>query len=189
MSEDVMRLFDEYAASFARGERPDARAYLARAGEGASELAALIERYLERVPPPAPDADAVALAESWLAGQPPLLELRARRGLRRDEVVDALIARLGLDRAKRAKVKRYYHELEGGLLEPTRVDARVWDVLAGTLRARVDDLLAWRRRPVAAAFDAAYRVSNLEAVPTVEPPRVSEQEPDDIDRLFRGAGE
>jgi hypothetical protein len=27
MSEDVMHLFDEYAASFARGERPDARAF------------------------------------------------------------------------------------------------------------------------------------------------------------------
>ena len=80
MSEDVMHLFDEYAASFARGERPDARAYLARAGERGDELGALIERYLERVPPPAPDAETVALAESWLAGQPPLLELRTWRG-------------------------------------------------------------------------------------------------------------
>jgi hypothetical protein len=30
MSDDVMRLVDEYTASFAGGERPDARAYLAR---------------------------------------------------------------------------------------------------------------------------------------------------------------
>jgi hypothetical protein len=52
MRDDVMRLFDEYAARFARGERPDARAYLARAGSGEDELAALIERYLERVQPP-----------------------------------------------------------------------------------------------------------------------------------------
>jgi hypothetical protein len=96
-----MRLIDEYAASFARGERPDAREYLARAGERGDELAALIERYLERVPPPAPDADTVALAGSWLAGQPPLLELRMPRGLRRDEVVDTLRDRLGLDRRKR----------------------------------------------------------------------------------------
>jgi hypothetical protein len=188
MSEDVMRLFDEYAASFARGERPDARAYLARAGEGQDELAALIERYLERVPPPAPDADALALAESWLAGQPPLLELRARRGLRRDEVVDALIERLGLDRAKRAKVKRYYHELEGGLLEPAGVDRRVWNALAGTLRTRVEDLLAWRPRPMEPAMDAAYRVTKLDAIPSgAAPARPPAEEPDEIDRLFRKA--
>ena len=34
MADEVMRLFDEYAASFARGERPDTRAYLAQAGKG-----------------------------------------------------------------------------------------------------------------------------------------------------------
>jgi hypothetical protein len=187
-----MRLFDEYAASFARGERPDARAYLARAGEKGDELAALIERYLKRVPPPAPDADTVALAESWLAGQPPLLELRTRRGLRRDDVVDALVKRLDLDRAKRAKVKRYYDELEGGLLEPKRVDRRVWDVLASTLRARMDDLLAWRTDPPEAAFDALYRVTQADAVvapslaASTPPPR--REEPDKIDRLFLGDG-
>jgi hypothetical protein len=38
-----MRLFDEYAATFAWGKRPDPRTYLARAGEGQGELAALIE--------------------------------------------------------------------------------------------------------------------------------------------------
>src|SRR4051812_41899160 len=81
MREDVFTLFDEYAASFARGERPDARAYLHRAGDERDELAILIERYLERVPPPAPDEDAIALASAWLASTPPLLELRTRRGL------------------------------------------------------------------------------------------------------------
>src|SRR4051812_26218471 len=128
MAEDVFALFDEFAASFARGERPDAREYLERASDGRDELAALIDGYLERVPPPAPDNDAVLLASAWLAQQPPLLELRTQRGLRRDEVVDTLVAALGLDSAKRDKVKRYYHELEGGLLDPDRVDRRVWEV-------------------------------------------------------------
>ncbi len=43
MADDVMVLFDEYAARFARGERPDPREYLRRAGEGAEELASLID--------------------------------------------------------------------------------------------------------------------------------------------------
>jgi hypothetical protein len=184
MSEDVMHLFDEYAASFARGERPDARAYLARAGERGDELAALIERYLERVPPPAPDPDTVALAESWLAGQPPLLQLRARRGLRRDEVVDTLMERLALDRAKRTKVKRYYHELEGGLLEPTRVDRRVWDVLAGALGTAVEDLRGWRPRPAALQFEAAYRVADATAPPALKRVPIPADKPDEIDKLF-----
>jgi hypothetical protein len=184
MSEDVMRLFDEYAASFARGERPDARAYLARAGERGDELAALIERYLERVPPPAPDADTVALAESWLAGQPPLLRLRARRGLRRDEVVDMLVERLGLDRAKRAKVKRYYHELEGGLLEPKRVDQRVWDVLAAAYGTAIDDIRGWRPRPATPQFEAAYRVTDGAAPPALKRVAVPADKPDEIDKLF-----
>src|SRR3954469_5533763 len=125
MAEDVFVLFDEFAASFARGERPDARDYLERASDGRDELAALIDGYLERVPPPAPDDDAVLLASAWLPQQPPPLQHRTQRGLRRDEVVDALIAALTLETGKRDKVKRYYHELEGGLLDPDRVDRRV----------------------------------------------------------------
>ena len=30
MADEVMRLFDDFAARFARGERPDAREYLTR---------------------------------------------------------------------------------------------------------------------------------------------------------------
>src|SRR4051812_23035721 len=103
MREDVFMLLDEYAASFARGERPDTRDYLQRAGDGRDELAALIERYLERVSAPAPEEDAVALASAWLASTPPLMDMRTRRGLRSDEVVDALIVGLSLDSTKREK--------------------------------------------------------------------------------------
>jgi hypothetical protein len=181
---DVFSLFDDYAASFARGERPDAGRYLERAGEGRAELATLIDRYLERVPPPAPDEDAVTLAQAWLAQQPPLLELRARRGLRRDEVVDALIVSLSLDRKKRDKVKRYYHELEGGLLDPDRVDGRVWDALAETLKARTRDLLAWRPQPPAIALEAAYRADANVALPSMAMRAAEPPKPDEIDRLF-----
>jgi hypothetical protein len=62
--------------------------------------------------------------------------------------VDALVKLLGLDPTKRAKVKRYYHELESGLLEPRGVDRRVWEALAETLKAQVVDLVGWRPRGV-----------------------------------------
>ena len=42
-----MQLFDEYVASFARGERPDLRDYLARAGDQREELAKLVDIWLQ----------------------------------------------------------------------------------------------------------------------------------------------
>ena len=189
MADDVFALFDDYAARFARGERPDARAYLARAGEGAEELAALIDRYLESAPAPAPDEDARAVAAGWVAGEPPLLALRTRRGLKRDEVVDALMSSLGLDSEKRDKVKRYYHRLEGGLLEPARVDRRVFEALAETLRASLADVTRWRARPLDAA--PAFRVDAERARMAAAPPVFAEDadEQDEIDVLFLGGAD
>jgi hypothetical protein len=186
MADEVFELFDDYAARFARGERPDAREYLARAGEEADELAALIDRYLESAPAPAPHKDTRALAAAWIEGEPPLLELRNRRGLKRDAVVEALINALSLDPAKRGKVKRYYHQLETGLLEPRGVDQRVFDVLAETLRAPLADVRAWRPQPQ--AIGAAYMRRDAEAELSTEPPLPSEEneERDEIDRLFLG---
>jgi len=53
------------------------------------ELALLMEAYLEGAPAPEPNDDARALAKAWLENRPPLEDLRTRRGLRRDQVVDA----------------------------------------------------------------------------------------------------
>jgi hypothetical protein len=53
------------------------------------------------------------------------------------------------DPAKREKVKRYYHGLEEGLLEPGRVERRVFDVLAEALHGSLDDLRGWRPLPPA----------------------------------------
>src|SRR6266550_1659482 len=55
MPEDVFTLFDDYAARFARGEAPDLRGYLTRAGEGAGELGRLVDAFLARASPPEPD--------------------------------------------------------------------------------------------------------------------------------------
>lgn len=194
MAEDMDLLFEDYAARYARGERPDARAYLARAGEGADELGALIERWLLAAPAPAPDEDSVALAAAWIGGQSPLLELRTRRGLKPDAVVDALVRTLGLDPAKRGKVKRYLHELETGQLDASRVDRRVWDAVAETLKGRAADLASWRPRRLPAIQAASFRMVSYSALESAAAPAAAagappppREEPDEIDRLFKGA--
>lgn len=185
---DVSELFDDYAARYARGERPEASEYLDRAGPDADELARLIDGFVARSPAPAADENTMALMRAWTAGEAPLVALRARRGLRRDDVVEALIERLGLDRRKRAKVKERYDELERGLLDVARVDRRVWDVVASVLGARVSDLVAWRPRPLAAE-GTSLRVDRAAAplaslAMRTEAPGAERKEPDEIDRLF-----
>ncbi len=191
MAEDVTTLFDDYAARFARGERPSAREYLGRAGEGSDELARLIEVFLARASPPAPDEDARTFADAWVRGEAPLHELRLARGLRVDEVVASVIRALRLDPDKEEKVKRYYHALETGLLEPRGVDRSVWNALSETFHAHLDELRTWRPRPVEPGL-AFYRASDAvelaEASVVARPPmRGAPAEQDEIDRLFTGA--
>lgn len=174
-----MQLFDEWAARFARGERPDLGAYLARAGDGQEELARLADAWLARVEPPEPDEDAVALAQAWIAGDSPILELRRRQGLKRDQVVEFIIERFGLDTAKRGKVKRYYHEVESG--ERLPADEGLVKALAELLHARAADLFRWKPRPLQPS-PAAYFRSEQRVVASLKMPAVQE---DEVDRLFR----
>jgi len=181
---DVARLFDEYAAAWARGERPDAREYLARAGEGEAELRELLDRFLTASLPAEPTEDEVAAMQAWAAGQPPLLELRVRRGLTRASVVEALVGRLGLGEAATAKVAAYYHRLETGLLDPRGVSERVFAVLADALGARVDELAVWRPPPAAPAL---YLRASEPDLSVVAPASAAPEEPrDEVDELFTG---
>jgi hypothetical protein len=143
------RLLDEYAARFARGERPDAGAYLARAGAGADELRELIDALLMAAPPAPPQEETLALMAAWAAGEPPLAALRRRRGRRRGEVVDAVMAALAIDPVKRARVAAHCRQLESGLLDLRRVDRRVLRAIAGAIGATTEDLACWgaRTRP------------------------------------------
>jgi hypothetical protein len=140
---DVDSLLDEFAASRARGERPDARVYLARAGAAADELRELLDELLVAAPPPAPDEEAVALMAAWAAGKSPLFELRRRRGRRVDAVVDDIMGALGLDPPSRVRVTGHYRRLEGGQLDLRRVDRRVLDAIGGAIGAGSRDLGAW----------------------------------------------
>jgi hypothetical protein len=185
LPEKVNKLFAQYADAYARGERPRADEYLARAGEGADELAGLLEGFLRAAPVGEPDEEAVTALETLLAGgEPPLIALRASRGVRVDAVVDALVERLSLDPAKRAKVKRYYQQLEGGLLDAGRVNRRVWAVLSDLVGREVWQHAGWQP-PRAALPDAYYRAGEVPAIPA-PPAQMGEAERDEIDRLFLG---
>ena len=65
------RLLDEYAARFARGEEPDAAAYLARAGARADELRELIDAFLVVAPPAPARREALELMAGLLAPADP----------------------------------------------------------------------------------------------------------------------
>ena len=192
-SEDLQVIFTEYVRQFLRGERPDTRASIVRAGERGEELAELIDTFLASAPPPEPTAAAVELAEAWIAGQPPLLELRVQRGIGRDEVVAALVGRLGLASETRAKVKRYLHELETGLLDPAGVSRRVFGVMSELYDAAAGELAAWRPRSVDAisAQSAYLRTDAVESehepvLPHLDAGARDQAEWDEVDELFRG---
>ena len=181
---ELFELFDEYASAYARGERPQAREYLARAGPQADELARLIDRFLVSAPAVEPDEETMTIVGALVEGHPPLLELRVQRGLRREQVVDALVRLLGLDPKKERKLADYYHRLVGGLLEPRGVDRRVWDALAETFKTRVDDLVVWRLR-LAEAAPAYLRAAGASSAmaPPPTPAKIT-GEWDEIDKLF-----
>jgi hypothetical protein len=182
--ERVDELFGEYAAAYARGERPQAREFLARAGGQVDELANLIDAFLARTPVPAPDEQAVQFFEAWRAGESPLPRLREARGVTRDAVVAALVKTLGLDIKKKEKVRLYYDELESGQLEPGRVDRLVWDTLAEILGARITDLRGWRL-PLSEFPTPAFARSTRPMMAALRIPESSEESEDEIDRLFR----
>jgi hypothetical protein len=187
----VERLFDEFALAYVRGEVPDVRAYLERAGAEREALGRLIDRFLEAAPARQPTEEELVLLHASLERQPPVLVLRLRRRLTRQAVVGALVRALGLDPAAEAKVASYYHRLEGGLLDPEPVDRSVWDALGELLHADVRALAGVRPAPLAA--EAAFRRADADAVTAPPPaaaaaaPAAPEEPPDEVDRLFTGA--
>lgn len=183
MSSSVFELFDEYAAAYARGERPSAEEYLERAGVERDQLAQLLDEFLRRAPIRQPSEDDVRNLGLLLAEEPPLLVLRRERKLRREQVVEMLHERLGLAPELREKLGLRYHELETGQLEATRVDRRVWNVLSELFQARVDEIAAWGTRAPARTEIAFFRAAELPA-PRAAAASSSASEIDEVDRLF-----
>jgi hypothetical protein len=176
-------LFEEYAAAFARGERPDVHAYLDRAGAERDELGTLIDGFLRATVPPPPSEEAVAALRARLSADPPLLALRKQRAVRVDEVVDALMQNQGWAAAQRGKVKRYYQQLEGGVLDARRVALPVLETIAALLKTSVQEF-EWYQAPPAAAPAVVFQRADMQAEVThtlpSEPP-----EQDEIDVAFR----
>lgn len=178
-------LFDEFAAAHARGESPDVRDYLARAGDDAEELGSLIDRYLQAVPAQPPDQEAIVLMQARLEHKDPLVAARVRLGLRRRDLSDRLRAELGLGEALGDRVLAACSELERGQLDPGRVDGRVWDALRKILG--LDALQLARSTGEAAAATPFYRMPSLRAPGAPAPAMVdaeAERVRDEVDRLF-----
>lgn len=181
----VENLFDEYALRHTRGEQPDVRDYLDRAGNDRDALGRMIDRYLESAPARQPSDEEIVLMQARLQHEPPILVLRQRRKLGRRAVVSALIGALGLDAGKREKVAGYYHELEVGLLDPTGVSKAVWQALNDLYAANVE-ALARIREGYAGPSQAVYLRAE-ETVPHELAVAPAPTEPlDEVDRLFTG---
>lgn len=183
MPPKAAELFDDWAARVARGESPDPREYLDRAGPGREDLSKLMEAYLQSAPRREPDAETVELARAWLAGASPLTELRARRGIRVDAVVDAIVSEFALAPEKGPVVKRYYHRLEAGALDPSRLSGSLLDLLARTLGVARETILAWRARPL--EFQAAFRDPHVKVAASLAAPTTPNREPDEDDEQIR----
>jgi hypothetical protein len=187
VAERAHELFAEYASAYARGERPRAHEYLDRAGTHADELAALIDRFVQAAPVPPADERAIVELESLVGGEPPLLRMRVRHGIRIDAVVEALMERLGLDPAKREKVKRYYQRLEGGLLEPTAVSHRVWAVIGDVVGREARLQSGWQPSRSVPTQSVYLRAQDEPlGVGAAAPAAAEPDERDEVDRLFLG---
>ncbi len=137
---DAQELLSEYIAEHRAGGEADPLAYLERVeGLDRAELAALIDAYLVRSPGRDWDADAYhgsaaervaeGIARSLQLGAagwwPTVLpRLRDQLELTRAQVVERLSAALGVA-GREEKVGTYYHEMEHGTIDSTRVSNRV----------------------------------------------------------------
>lgn len=204
MPDTVDTLFDDFAALYAAGERPSVRDWLEQAerlGVGArNELARRIDAYLVATPLPFEDPPTAAssavrqlLAARGVADLAPalLLDVRVERGLRRQDVVAALLRALSLKPGVAGKVAAYYHELEAGLLDPARVSRRVWGVLAETLgvdeaRLRVLPPQAGLGAPAYRLADASAPAPPASAAPADPGPGAGPPPRDEVDILFTG---
>ena len=185
MTVDLETLLDELAQRHARGEPLDVEGTLRRAGDRADELAPLIERFLTRAPRREPSPRALAFVRSL--DEPPLVRARVAKAVRVDDVVDAIVEACEIRPDARAKVRRYYQQLEAGILDPSRVAESVWDAITGLLgRSRAVLSVPPGPAPAAAPMFRAdtglLLQERLVALPPQEP-----EPPDEVDALFLGS--
>ena len=189
MSAELDTLLDELARRHARGEPLDVEGTLRRAGDRADELAPLIEAFLARAPRRDPSVDALRFVRSL--DEPPMLRARVAKALKVDDVVDAIVAECDVRPEWRPKVRRYYQQLEGGVLDPSRVATSVWDAITGILgrsrAALTAPPLASRSAP--SPMFRAERLLDADTMVSLALPAREQDAPDEVDALFLGEPE
>ena len=186
MKINVDQLLDEFVGRWTRDEPLAVDELLVRAGPQADELAGLIDRFLERSPRREPSADALAYVRAL--DDPPLLRARQAQGLKLDDLAAALVERLGLSaEGARAKVRRYYQQLELGQLDASGVAASVWDALSKVLGRDTRELAAFQPAaptagPMFRAATADYDIPHTAYAAAAK----ADSELDEVDRLFTG---
>ena len=191
MTDPLFVLFDEFAVRRARGEHPDVRDYLERAGDLSDELADLIDRFLQMAPAVAPDDATIALMEAWIHDRAPLVDLRVAKGLRVEDAAEALTEELAIEPARMTRLRRYYQRLEQGALDASRVDHRVFAVLGRLLGTSAEELRMWlvaqrRVSGQAAPVPAYLREATSESVMA---PTREDDVWDELDEVFLGPRE
>lgn len=172
LTDPTLELLEEFTAAWLRGETPDPRAVVEQArDEEREQLSALIERFLVGQPSRAPTAESLAYVRmvAALDDEPapitdaPLVEARNRLGMKRERVVAELGRALGLSSNDDAKLRRYYHRLESGLLDTSRVSGRVWTALESILDWRGDPT---HQQPLAVTAGAFARSADASTPPS-----------------------
>ena len=189
MTIELETLLDELARRYARGEPLDVEGMLRDAGDRADDLAPLIEAFLARAPRPEPSARALSYVRSL--DDPPLVRARVARALRVDDVVDAIVTACEIPPDARARVRRYYQQLEGGVLDPRPVAASVWEAITATL-GRSRESLSVPHLGAASSAAPMYRADTLFEPSLLEVRTEGTIEPaplDDVDALFLGEPE
>ena len=201
-------LLSQFIDAWTRGERPDVDAYLNQASADArDDLADQIGLFLQYAPTPAysdeartairsdPAMQQVTGAIEGEAGLWPVLlpRLRGRARLRREEVVARLGEVLGIQ-GKEAKMRRYLHDMEIGVLDPRGVSQKVLDALGSILGVSGEELAKAgdfsTLGPSSELAGAYYRLQDRATEPGEPVPAAASPartgEPDEVDRLFTG---
>ena len=179
----LTELMEEFAASRARGERPDPLDYVARAGDRGDDMRELLDRWLMAAPPPPADPEVVTMMAALLRDEPPLLALRHRRALTLDAMAQGLVRQLGLAPASAPRVRALYQRLEGGRIDLASVGRRLREALSGILGVDQGDIIAARAAPQGPVFargPEGWRDA-LDALPEDSLPG---PESPDVDELF-----
>lgn len=199
-------LLDQFIAEWNAGRRPRVEDYLEQAPVAQRDaLAGLVGAFLDQAPAPQFSSETLAaiqrepavselgaLADSRAGFWPSLLpRLRRRAKLTRDQLVAQLAERLSLA-GQEPKIKRYYHQMESGTLDPEGVSVRVLESLAVVFGVKAGELeeagsfqgpTGPAAGPVYARSQAAHELSGEQWTAALP---ASAGAWDEVDELFRG---